>query len=155
MSEWRVYIEGCRSITVITDHATLRHLPMSNDAEQLAKIPRKYVPWLNILSPYFAINMDTNEPILKILYRKGKANDADALSRRPDLVSQLHNYENCTFEKELEEFQSHLSAMSHFLFDENVLTKVKNATLNDPVLNGNVFATRSYNVFRQFILVWR
>jgi hypothetical protein len=84
ISEWRVYIEGCRSLIVITDHATLRHLPMSNDAEKLAKIPKRYIPWLNVLSPYFAINTNTNEPILKILYRKGKSDDADALSRRPD-----------------------------------------------------------------------
>ena len=40
MSEWRVYIEGSKSITVITDHATLKHLPKANDAEKLAKVPR-------------------------------------------------------------------------------------------------------------------
>ena len=40
MAEWRVYIEGCKSITVITDHTTLQHLPKTNDAEKLAKVPR-------------------------------------------------------------------------------------------------------------------
>ena len=69
---------------------------MPKDAEKLSKIPKRYIPWLNVLSPYFAINEDTNEPKLKILYHKGKANDADALSRRPDSITQLHEYENCT-----------------------------------------------------------
>ena len=86
------------------------------------------------MSPYFAIN----EPKMKILYRKGKANDADALSRRSDLIIQLHDYENCTFEKELEEFPTYLSAMSHLLFDDKILTKVKQAILNDPALNGHM-----------------
>ena len=40
MAEWRVYIEGCKSITVITDHTTLQHLPKTNDAEKMAKVPR-------------------------------------------------------------------------------------------------------------------
>ena len=44
MSEWRVYLEGAKSIIVITDHATLRHLPTTNDASKLAKTPRRYIP---------------------------------------------------------------------------------------------------------------
>ena len=36
MAEWRVYIEGCKSIIVIRDHTTLQHLPKTNDAEKLA-----------------------------------------------------------------------------------------------------------------------
>ena len=53
MAEWRVYIEGCKSITFITDHTTLQHLPKTNDAEKLAKVLRRYIPWLNVLSPLF------------------------------------------------------------------------------------------------------
>ena len=36
MAGWRVYIEGCKYITFITDHTTLQHLPKTNDAEKLA-----------------------------------------------------------------------------------------------------------------------
>jgi hypothetical protein len=137
MSEWRVYIEGCRSITVITDHATLKHLPNSNDAEKLAKVPRRYIPWINVISPYLAINPSTNKPILSILYRKGSDNDADALSRRPDLIDQLSEYDICSFEKDLEDLQAHLSSMSHLLFDDSILTKIRTAAALDPALNGS------------------
>ena len=100
MSEWRVYIEGARSVTVITDHATLRHLPTTtNDAEKLAKTPRRYIPWLSVISPYLAINPDTQQPILNIVYRKGKDNEADALSRRPDLAQLLNNSMNMNLQR--------------------------------------------------------
>ena len=136
MSEWRVYIEGCRSVTVITDHATLKHLPDTNDAEKIAKVPRRYIPWINVISPYLAINPNTNEPILKILYRKGKENEADALSRRPDLVELLSDYDLCSFEKDLEDLQIHLSSMSHLVFDETTLNRIRDAALLDLALNG-------------------
>ena len=43
MAEWRVNIEECKSLTVITDHTTLQHLPKTNDAEKLTKVPRRYI----------------------------------------------------------------------------------------------------------------
>ena len=137
MSEWRVYIEGCKSITIITDHATLKHLPNANDSEKLAKVPRRYIPWLNVISPYLAINPDTNQPLLRILYRKGSENDADALSRRPDLIDQLSEFDLSTFEKDLDELHTHLSAMTHLAFDDSLLTKIRTSTKNDPALNKN------------------
>ena len=92
---WRVYMEGCKSIKIVTNYTTLRHLPKSNDAEKLAKIPRRYFSWLYVLSPYFDINPETNKPILTILYRKGCDDDANASSRRPDLQLQLE-HDMCT-----------------------------------------------------------
>ena len=136
MSEWRVYIEGSKSIIVITDHATLKHLPKANDAEKLAKVPRRFIPWINVISPYLAINPLTNEPILSILYRKGSENDADALSRRPDLLELISEYDLCSFEKDLEELQTHLSSMTHLIFDQTILNRIKDASKIDPALNG-------------------
>jgi hypothetical protein len=73
------YVEGIAKIAIITDHATLHHLPTQES------LGRRHAIWLNDLSSYLAINPRTNEPIMEILYRKGPLNEADALSRRPEL----------------------------------------------------------------------
>ena len=90
LKEWRCYVEGAARITVITDHATLRHLP-TQDA-----LGRRHALWLSDLSPYLAISPITNSPILTILYRKGSQNEADALSRRPDLRHDIISAEKTT-----------------------------------------------------------
>ena len=77
----------------------------------------------------------TNKPILAIMYRKGSDNDADALSRRPYLQLQLEQHDMCTFEQALEEFQSHLSSMSHLIFDEKLLSTIREKSKFDPTLN--------------------
>ena len=128
-------IEGARSVAVITDHATLRRLPTANGAEKLAKTPRRYIPWLSVISPYLAIHPNTQQPILNIIYRKGKDNEADALSRRPNLAQQLDEYEHTTFENELLELHEHLTSMIHLLFDETILNKIRTTTTLDPNLN--------------------
>ena len=136
-------MEGSQSITVITDHATLRHLPKATDAEKLAKIPRRYIPWLAVLSPYLAVHPVTNQPILKQIYRRRKDNEADALSRRPDLVDQIEKYDSTSSEIELEELQTHLSAMTHLMFDTSMLNKIRVAASRDPALHkGVVYSER-------------
>jgi hypothetical protein len=83
IKEWRYYIEGSATNTVINDHATLRHLPTQES------LGRRHAIRLNNLSLYLALNPRTNRPVLKILYRKGPSNEADALSRRPEIVLQI------------------------------------------------------------------
>ena len=72
LTEYRIFIEGCKHVTVITDHRPLVHIPTQT------KIMRRHVPWVAIISQY--LNYMT------IVYRKGEDNDADGLSRRPDLM---------------------------------------------------------------------
>ena len=55
-----------------TDHQTLRHLLTQKSST------RRHNGWINALQPYSSY--------LKILYKKGPPNEADALSRRPDLM---------------------------------------------------------------------
>ena len=69
---WRVYLEGCQSFSVVTDHATLVHL-LKQSSENLTKRQAHYV---ERLMPYTGY--------MTILYRKGSANEADPVSRRPD-----------------------------------------------------------------------
>ena len=72
---WRVYLEGCRSFQVVTDHSTLTHLltqPSTNLTKRQARFVEKLMPYAGYM---------------KILYRKGKDNEADPVSRRPDFYS--------------------------------------------------------------------
>ena len=136
MAEGGALIKRSKSITVITDHTTLQHLPKKNDAENLTKVPWRFIPWLNVISPYLAINSETNKPILTISYRKGLDNDADALSRRPDLQQQLNEHDLNAFEKDLEELQSFISSMSHLMIDEQLLLKIREKSKTDLALKG-------------------
>jgi hypothetical protein len=79
LKEWRCYIEGSAKITIITDHATLRHLLTQES------LGRRHAIWINITIPFMVINPRTDEPIMEILYRNGSSNEADALSRRPEV----------------------------------------------------------------------
>ena len=72
---FRCYLEGCRKITVVTDHDTLRHFFRQRE------LSRRQVRWLLQLTPF--------QRQLDIVYKKGAQNQADALSRRPDLQSEL------------------------------------------------------------------
>ena len=70
--EWRVYLDGCKRFTSVTDHATLVHLlkqPCSSLSDRQAR-------WVEKIQP-FASHME-------FLYRKGIANESDPLSRRAD-----------------------------------------------------------------------
>jgi hypothetical protein len=95
LREYRCYIEGSAKITVITDYVTLRHLPTQKF------FGRRHATWLNALSPYFALNPRTNQPILEILHRKGSSNEADGLSRRPELHRELATAEELLLDKDL------------------------------------------------------
>ena len=72
---WRMYLDGALSITVVTDHATLTHL-LKQPSKNLSPRQARYV---ERLMPYCSY--------MKILYRKGTANEADPVSRRPDFYS--------------------------------------------------------------------
>jgi hypothetical protein len=75
LRHWRCYLEGCKKVTVITDHDTLRHFFNQKD------LSRRQARWLALLATY--------QGILDIVYRRGADNHADALSRRPDLKTEL------------------------------------------------------------------
>ena len=75
---FRCYLEGCAKITVITDHDTLRHFMKQKD------LSGRRARWSEYLAPYTSY--------MEIIYRKGSVNQADALSRRPDLEKQLTPY---------------------------------------------------------------
>ena len=72
---WRMYLDGCAGISVVTDHATLTHL-LKQSSEKLTKRQAHFV---ERLMPYTGT--------MKIVYRKGTANEADPVSRRPDFYS--------------------------------------------------------------------
>ena len=72
---WRVYLEGSKSFSVVTDHATLTHLltqPSTNLTKRQAHFVEKLMPYAGYM---------------RIVYRKGSANEADPVSRRPDFYS--------------------------------------------------------------------
>jgi hypothetical protein len=107
LKEWRCYIQGSAKTTIITDHATLRHLPTQ------VSLGRCHAIWLNDLSPYLAINPRTNEPIMEVLYRKGSSNEAYALSRRPEFYNTIATTERKLLDKDLEDLHELLSSLSH------------------------------------------
>jgi len=57
LNEYRIYIEGCLSFIVITDHRPLIHIPTQPN------IKRRNVPWVSVLSQYMGY--------MKIVYKKG------------------------------------------------------------------------------------
>lgn len=72
IKHWRCYLEGCCRFLVVSDHDTLRHL-LRQPAERLN---RRQVRYVRDLQPYVGS--------ISLAYRKGKWNEADPLSRRPD-----------------------------------------------------------------------
>ena len=72
---WRMYLDGAQSISVVTDHATLTHL-LKQPSLNLTNRQARYVEQLMPYAGY-----------MKLLYRKGSANEADPVSRRPDFYS--------------------------------------------------------------------
>jgi hypothetical protein len=86
-----------RKITIIIDHATLRHLPTQES------LGGRHGIWLNDLPPYLAISPRTNKPIMEILYRKGLSNEAAALSRRPELHHTIAAAEQKLLDKDIED----------------------------------------------------
>ena len=72
---WRMYLDGARSISVVTDHATLTHL-LKQPSLNLTKRQARYVEQPMPYAGY-----------MKLLYRKGSTNEADPVSRRPDFYS--------------------------------------------------------------------
>ena len=72
---WRMYLDGAKAIQVVTDHSTLTHL-LKQSSTNLSKRQAHFV---EKLMPYTGY--------MTILYRKGKANEADPVSRRPDFYS--------------------------------------------------------------------
>ena len=72
IKHWRCYLEGCCRFLVVSDHDTLRHL-LRQPAESLNRRQSRYV---RDLQPYVGS--------ISLAYRKGKWNEADPLSRRPD-----------------------------------------------------------------------
>ena len=75
---FRCYIEGCKKCTVITDHDTLKYFLTQKE------LAGRRARWSEFLAPF--------AHYLEIIYRKGSTNQADALSRRPDLETQLAPY---------------------------------------------------------------
>ena len=124
LSEWRTYLEGCKHINVITDHATLRHIPTQN------KMERRHVKWCTTFSDYMGY--------LDIYYRKGEQNQADALSRRPDLNYLINQYEQVTFEKDLEDFHEFLNGITHLQGDSTLLEEIQTSYTKDTVYTGAI-----------------
>jgi len=69
MKEWRCYLEGAESVTLVTDHNPLKYL---TDKPELT---RRLGRWMEFLAPY-KFNWE---------YRKGRDNVADPISRSPML----------------------------------------------------------------------
>ena len=125
VQEYRHYLEGCKKVTVLTDHATLRYLPTQGN------LGRRHTTFVTALSPYFGY--------MDILYRKGSQNDSDPLSRRPDLMElnehplysrpdtkkAMELYDASQFEEELESLQHHLNGLYELQFDKDILQKIK------------------------------
>ena len=132
---WRCYIEGSKKITCITDHATLRHLTDTKNLTALTQ--RRFNLWADILQPYIATNPDTNEQCLEIVYRKGSDNDADALSRRPDLHYAAAKCDEFVNETDLEVANEFFSGMCHLQLDSQLLHKIKSGYLTDAKYSGH------------------
>ena len=136
LHEYRIFIEGCAHVTIITDHRPLTYLPKQKD------IMRRHVPWVTVISQYL--------PYLTIVYRKGELNDSDALSRRsdlmqlteehiekhPELKAKFEAYDAGVFEQELEDLAVSLSGMSHLQVDKKLTADIIEGYKYDRAFNG-------------------
>ena len=137
LNEYRVYIEGAASVTVITDHRPLIHIPTQS------RVARRHVPWITAISQYLGY--------LKIVYRKGEENDSDALSRRedlqelteehiskhPELKRKFEEYDAGTFEQELAELRESLSGMTHLQCDDSLTQSIIDGYKYDKAFQGS------------------
>jgi hypothetical protein len=137
LNEYRIYIEGCASFVVLTDHRPLIHLPTQPN------IGRRHVPWVSVLSQYMGY--------MKIVYRKGSENDFDALSRREDLENlteesiisnpilqkKFEEYDAGIFESDLEDLRESLMEMTHLQCDKQMIDEICNGYLLDSSFNGS------------------
>ena len=73
VKHFRCYLDGCAHFTVLTDHDTLKYFFTQKD------LSGRQARWSQTLAPY--------QPIMDLQYRRGSLNQADALSRRPDLFA--------------------------------------------------------------------
>ena len=71
LKTFKVYLEGCKSFTVYTDHDTLRHFLKQKD------LSRRQARWSEFISSF--------APNMQIVYKKGTLNQADMLSRPFDV----------------------------------------------------------------------
>eukprot|EP00873_Tetraselmis_striata_P038985 jgi/Tetstr1/459249/TSEL_000411.t1 len=113
-----------RALTVITDHDTLRHFFRQRD------LSTRQVRWLLVFAPY--------QRHMDIVYKRGAANHADALSRRPDLKDALQKLDllNNWSEDEADcEINSVLFAMeSRLQADNKFYDEIKTAYDSDEYL---------------------
>lgn len=68
LKEWRCYLEGCKGLTIYTDHHPLTYL---QDQERANLLSRRQARWMQELTRFN----------FKVVYKKGKTNIADPLSR--------------------------------------------------------------------------
>ena len=96
---FRCYLEGCAQIQVVTDHDTLRHFFKQK------VLSRRQARWLQLFTQY--------QRQLCITYKKGSQNQADALSRRPDLQEAIKQFYPLSEEEEVAmEEQQELGAVA-------------------------------------------
>eukprot|EP00873_Tetraselmis_striata_P008895 jgi/Tetstr1/429159/TSEL_019112.t1 len=122
--KFRCYLDGAAGFTVITDHDTLRHFFRQRD------LSTRQVRWLQVFAPY--------QRHMDIVYKRGAANHADALSRRPDLKDALQKLDllNNWSEDEADcEINSVLFAMeSRLQADNKFYDEIKTAYDSDEYL---------------------
>ena len=68
LKEWRCYLEGCKGLTLVTDHNPLTHFSVQ------PTLSRQQAGWSEFLSRFMPFD---------IKYRPGSSNPADSLSRVP------------------------------------------------------------------------
>jgi transposase InsO family protein len=83
-------------------------------------LSRRQARWAEFISPY--------APIMDIVYKKGELNQADALSRRPDLTKQLDHL----FHGPIEEAAAMITALvSSPVADQSLLEQIKTGYTSD------------------------
>jgi hypothetical protein len=81
---WRVYLLGCKCFSVVTDHVTLVDLLIKQSS---GKLTYWQSHWVEKLMPY--------ANAMRILYKRRRLNEADPVSRRPNLLQiDLYKPEN-------------------------------------------------------------
>ena len=122
---YRCYIDGCRKLTICTDHDSLRHFMKQPDLHD------RRARWAMELSPY------TN--VMDIVYRKGDINHTDALSRRPDLARQLGPL--------TDEQDAELSSLASYELQSTLFEDIVRAYPKDFGQQLPAFATRTGDAF--------
>ena len=126
--KFRCYLDGCAGFTVITDHDTLRHFFKQRD------LSTRQVRWLQTLAPY--------QRQMDIVYKRGAINQADGLSRRPDLkdaLGKLRLLEDWTDDEAECELNAVLFSLQSRLHPDSQLHQ----EIRDGYLNDRFLATRA------------